>query len=286
MKTLKIARTTDELRLHADAWRALKHTIALVPTMGALHEGHLSLVETARRHADVVIVSVFVNPTQFAAGEDYDTYPRDLDGDAEKLRAAGVDLMYAPSVEEMYPQGFATTVHVEGPAKAGLEDAFRPTHFDGVATVVAKLLIQSGCHVAVFGEKDYQQLLVIKQLVRDLDLPVKIIPAPTMREADGLAMSSRNAYLSRADRERAAVVYRALTEAAAAIRNGASLSEACRKGRDMIENAGLIVDYFEARNAETLAPVEDATQEPLRLLVAARLGQVRLIDNIAVFETT
>ena len=285
MKTLKIARTTDELRLHADAWRALKHTIALVPTMGALHEGHLSLVETARRHADVVIVSVFVNPTQFAAGEDYDTYPRDLDGDAEKLRAAGVDLMYAPSVEEMYPQGFATTVHVEGPAKAGLEDAFRPTHFDGVATVVAKLLIQSGCHVAVFGEKDYQQLLVIKQLVRDLDLPVKIIPAPTMREADGLAMSSRNAYLSRADRERAAVLYRALTDAAAAIRNGASLSEACRKGRDMIENAGLIVDYFEARNAETLAPVEDATQEPLRLLVAARLGQVRLIDNIAVHET-
>ncbi|WP_038036976.1 pantoate--beta-alanine ligase [Thermopetrobacter sp. TC1] len=285
MKTLKIARTTDELRLHADAWRALKHTIALVPTMGALHEGHLSLVETARRHADVVIVSVFVNPTQFAAGEDYDTYPRDLDGDAEKLRAAGVDLMYAPSVEEMYPQGFATTVHVEGPAKAGLEDAFRPTHFDGVATVVAKLLIQSGCHVAVFGEKDYQQLLVIKQLVRDLDLPVKIVPAPTMREADGLAMSSRNAYLSRADRERAAVLYRALTEAAAAIRNGASLSEACRKGRDMIENAGLIVDYFEARNAETLAPVEDATQEPLRLLVAARLGQVRLIDNIAVHET-
>ena len=286
MKTLKIARTTDELRLHADAWRALKHTIALVPTMGALHEGHLSLVETARRHADVVIVSVFVNPTQFAAGEDYDTYPRDLDGDAEKLRAAGVDLMYAPSVEEMYPQGFATTVHVEGPAKAGLEDAFRPTHFDGVATVVAKLLIQSGCHVAVFGEKDYQQLLVIKQLVRDLDLPVKIIPAPTMREADGLAMSSRNAYLSRADRERAAVLYRALTEAAAAIRNGAPLSEACRRGRDMIENAGLIVDYFEARNAETLAPVEDATQEPLRLLVAARLGQVRLIDNIAVSETT
>ena len=285
MKTLKIARTTDELRLHADAWRALKHTIALVPTMGALHEGHLSLVETARRHADVVIVSVFVNPTQFAAGEDYDTYPRDLDGDAEKLRAAGVDLMYAPSVEEMYPQGFATTVHVEGPAKAGLEDAFRPTHFDGVATVVTKLLIQSGCHVAVFGEKDYQQLLVIKQLVRDLDLPVKIVPAPTMREADGLAMSSRNAYLSRADRERAAVLYRALTEAAAAIRNGASLSEACRKGRDMIENAGLIVDYFEARNAETLAPVEDATQEPLRLLVAARLGQVRLIDNIAVHET-
>ncbi len=285
MKTLKIARTTDELRLHADAWRALKHTIALVPTMGALHEGHLSLVETARRHADVVIVSVFVNPTQFAAGEDYDTYPRDLDGDAEKLRAAGVDLMYAPSVEEMYPQGFATTVHVEGPAKAGLEDAFRPTHFDGVATVVTKLLIQSGCHVAVFGEKDYQQLLVIKQLVRDLDLPVKIVPAPTMREADGLAMSSRNAYLSRADRERAAVLYRALTEAAAAIRNGASLSEACRRGRDMIENAGLIVDYFEARNAETLAPVQDATQEPLRLLVAARLGQVRLIDNIAVSET-
>ncbi len=278
-----IARTVDELRLHADAWRALKRTIALVPTMGALHDGHLSLVESARRHADAVIVSIFVNPTQFAADEDFDTYPRDLEGDAEKLRAAGVHLMYAPSIEEMYPKGFATTIHVEGPAKAGLEDAYRPSHFDGVATVVAKLLIQSGCHIAVFGEKDYQQLLVVKRLVRDLDLPVRIVPAPTMREADGLAMSSRNAYLSRSDRERAAVLYHALKESAAAISNGAPVGIACRKGRDIIENAGLIVDYFEARDAETLAPIEeDAVPSSLRLLVAARLGKVRLIDNIAV----
>ncbi len=282
-----IARTVDELRLHADAWRALKRTIALVPTMGALHAGHLSLVDIARQHADEVIVSVFVNPRQFGEGEDFDRYPRDPEGDAEKLRQAGVDLMFQPPVEAMYPQGFATTVHVEGPARAGLEDVFRPDHFDGVATVVAKLLLQSGCHVAVFGEKDYQQLLVVRQLVRDLDIPARIIAAPTMREADGLAMSSRNAYLSKADRATAPRLYQVLLETAQAIRTGTPPAKAEHAARDALEQAGFVVDYVAARHAGDLSPLPDPHtpwpgDPPLRLLAAARLGRTRLIDNVPV----
>ncbi len=282
-----IARTVDELRLHTDAWRALKRTVALVPTMGALHAGHLSLVDIARQHADEVVVSVFVNPTQFGRDEDFDRYPRDPEGDAEKLRRAGVDLMFNPPVEEMYPDGFATTVHVEGPAQAGLEDAFRPGHFDGVATVVAKLLLQSGCHVAVFGKKDYQQLLVVRRLVRDLDMPVKIVGAPTLREADGLAMSSRNVYLSKADRATAPRLFQVLTEAAEAIRKGTPPAKAEHAARDALEQAGFVVDYVAARNAENLSPLPDPQQPwtgnpPLRLLAAARLGRTRLLDNVPV----
>lgn len=286
-KEMIIARTVDELRLHTDAWRALKRTVALVPTMGALHAGHLSLVETAREHADEVVVSVFVNPRQFGEGEDFDRYPRDPEGDAEKLRQAGVDLMYLPEVEEMYPPGFATSVRVDGPANAGLEDAFRPGHFEGVATVVAKLLLQSGCHVAVFGEKDYQQLLVVRRMVRDLDIPAKIVAAPTLREADGLAMSSRNAYLSRADRQVAPRLYAVLKETAARIGAGLPPARAEKEARDALEQAGFVVDYVAARQAEDLAPLPAPDQpwkgDPaLRLLAAATLGRTRLIDNVAV----
>ncbi len=277
---MEIARTVDELRLHADAWRALKRMIAIVPTMGALHRGHLSLIEEARRHADEVIVSIFINPTQFAPGEDLNTYPRDPEGDLEKLRTAGVDLAWMPPVEEMYPDGFATTVQVGGPAKAGLEDAFRPTHFDGVATVVAKLFLQSGANVAVFGEKDYQQLLVVRRMARDLDIPVKVTGAPIMRESDGLAMSSRNAYLSEEERRKAPALWRALNAAAKAILSGAAPTEATRAARTDLEADGFEVDYLEARNAETLAPVADPSTEPVRILGAARLGRTRLIDNI------
>jgi len=277
---MEIARTVDELRLHADAWRALKRVVAIVPTMGALHDGHLSLVREARGHADEVIVSIFVNPTQFAPGEDLDAYPRDPEGDLEKLRTVGADLVWMPPVEEMYPDGFATTVHVEGPAKAGLEDAFRPTHFDGVATVVAKLFLQSGADVAVFGEKDYQQLLVVRRMARDLDIRVKVLGAPTMREPDGLAMSSRNAYLSEDERRKAPALWRALNAAAEAILSGTPPETATGAAREDLEAAGFVVDYLEARNAETLAPVADPDAEPVRILGAARLGRTRLIDNI------
>ncbi len=277
---MEIARTVDELRLHSDAWRALKRMIAIVPTMGALHEGHLSLIREAHRQADEVIVSIFVNPTQFAPGEDLDAYPRDPEGDLEKLRAAGVDLVWMPSVQEMYPDGFATTIHVEGPAKAGLEDTFRPGHFDGVATVVAKLFLQSGANVAVFGEKDYQQLLVVRRMAWDLDIPVKVTGAPIIRESDGLAMSSRNAYLSEEERRKAPALWRALNAAAEAILSGTAPDQATREARADLETAGFEVDYLEARNAQTLAPIDDPSSEPVRILGAARLGRTRLIDNI------
>ncbi len=276
------ARTVEELRLHGQAWRDLGNILAIVPTMGALHAGHLSLVEEARSHADKVMVSIFVNPTQFAPDEDFAAYPRDIEGDMKKLSDAGVDLVFTPSVEVMYPQGFATTMHVEGPARAGLEDAFRPTHFDGVATVVAKLFIQSQADVAVFGEKDYQQLQVIRRMARDLDIPVKVIGAPTMREEDGLAMSSRNAYLSPKERARAPALHAALQQARSAILAGEPISQACAGALEQIEKAGFRPDYLEARHAETLDRVGDdaAGDTPLRLLAAARLGKTRLIDNI------
>ena len=274
------ARTVEELRLHADAWRALKRPVALVPTMGALHAGHLALVERAKALADHVVVSIFVNPTQFGPDEDFARYPRQLESDLEKLREIGADLAYTPPVDEMYPDGFATTVHVGGPAAAGLEDAHRPGHFDGVATVVAKLFTQCLPNVAVFGEKDYQQLLVIRRMARDLDLPVKIIGAPTVRERDGLALSSRNAYLSPEQRAAAPALHQALTAAADAIRSGADPGTACREQVEGLERAGWRVDYLTARDAETLAA--PAPGRPLRLLAAARLGEVRLIDNIPV----
>jgi len=256
--------------------------IALVPTMGALHDGHLSLVRLARRRAGRVLVSVFVNPAQFAPNEDFASYPRDLKADLAVLGETGVDLVWAPDERTMYPDGFATRVVPEGPARAGLEDAFRPHFFGGVATVVTKLLIQCSPDVAVFGEKDFQQLKVIGRLAADLDLPVKIVGAPIVREPDGLAMSSRNAYLTPDQRKIAATLFRVLKDCARRISGGEHIARVLDDGVTEIEGAGFTVDYLEARNAATLAKVEQLADGPLRLLVAARLGRTRLIDNVAV----
>lgn len=254
--------------------------VGLVPTMGALHAGHISLVEIARQHARRVVVSIFVNPTQFAPTEDFSKYPRTFESDLEKLSQVGADAVYAPDVETMYSHGAATTVSLRGPAVARLEDVSRPFHFDGVATIVAKLFIQSQADVAVFGEKDFQQLAVIRRMAADLDLPVEIIGAPTVREPDGLAMSSRNIYLSPDERARAPALHRIMQQAASAIRGGATAEDALASARQAIAVAGFALDYLELRAADDLgAPRPDA---PRRMLVAARLGGTRLIDNIAV----
>ncbi|WP_036292298.1 pantoate--beta-alanine ligase [Methylosinus sp. PW1] len=274
--------TLAELRERVAQWRARGERVGFVPTMGALHKGHLALVEEARRRADRVMVSVFVNPTQFGAGEDFDRYPRTLAADVEKLASVAADLCYAPAVEEMYPPGFSATVAVGGPAVADLEDHFRPTLFAGVALVVAKLLNQADCDIAVFGEKDYQQLLVIKRLVRDLDLRAEILGAPTLREADGLAMSSRNIYLSSEERRTAPALYRALSEAAQRIAAGEPIGHVMAEAREQIAAEGFLIDYLEARHAQTLARVARRHEGPIRLLVAAKLGATRLIDNVAV----
>jgi pantoate--beta-alanine ligase len=279
---LRIARTLPALQRALARWRSAGESIALVPTMGALHEGHLSLVRLARRRARRVVVSIFVNPAQFAPNEDFKSYPRTFDADVEALAAAGVGLIWAPSVETMYAPGFATRIVPEGPAKVGLEDAFRPHFFGGVAIVVGKLLVQCLPKVAVFGEKDFQQLLVVTRLAADLDLPVKIVGAPIMREADGLAMSSRNAYLSPPERAAAPTLYRVLKECAAAIARGQRIARVLDESGAEIEAAGFQLDYLEARNALTLAKVESAADGPLRLLAAAKIGRTRLIDNVAV----
>jgi pantoate--beta-alanine ligase len=256
--------------------------VALVPTMGALHDGHLSLVRLARRRAKRVVVSIFVNPTQFAPNEDFGSYPRNLRKDLATLAEAGVDLVWAPDLKVMYPDGFATRIAPEGPAKAGLEDAFRPHFFGGVATVVAKLLIQCTPDVAIFGEKDYQQLKVIARLATDFDLPVKIVGAPIVREANGLAMSSRNAYLSEAQRGVAATLHRVLKDCARRITSKENLARVLDEGSAEIEAVGFTLDYLEARHADSLAKVETRKDGPIRLLVAGRLGNTRLIDNLAV----
>lgn len=250
--------------------------------MGALHQGHLTLVRLAQRRAERVIVSIFVNPAQFAPHEDFKTYPRTFAADVKALAALGTDLVWAPDAATIYPGGFATQVVPEGPAKAGLEDASRPHFFAGVATVVAKLLIQCAPDFAVFGEKDFQQLKVVTRLARDLDLRMRVIGVPTVREPDGLAMSSRNAYLSEAERAAAPVLYRTLKSCAQSICTGSSVAKALAGGRKAIAAAGFALDYLEARNAETLAPLNKHGDEPIRLLVAARLGRTRLIDNIGV----
>jgi pantoate--beta-alanine ligase len=279
---LPVVGAIADLRRYVRARRAAGARVGLVPTMGALHAGHLSLVEAARRAADRVVVTIFVNPAQFGPNEDFARYPRTLAADVEKLARIGADLVFAPPVEEIYPPGFSTKVVMEGPACADLEDRFRPTHFSGVATVVTKLLNQAQADVAVFGEKDYQQLLVIKRLARDLDIATEIFGAPTLREADGLAMSSRNIYLSREERARASELHGALSEAARRILNGEDIGAATRAARARLAGAGFDVDYLEARCAETLAPVASLGQGPIRLLTAAKLGATRLIDNIAV----
>lgn len=255
-------------------------TLALVPTMGALHDGHVSLVRLAKRRAKKVVVSIFVNPTQFAAHEDLGSYPRTWAADIAKLAAEGVDLVWNPNVETMYPEGFATRVAPEGPALAGLEDRFRPHFFGGVATVVAKLFTQVRPDFALFGEKDFQQLKVVTRMARDLDLGVKVIGGPIVRERDGLAMSSRNVYLSPDQRRTATVLFRTLKATAKRLRAGDDFKAALSDGAEIIGQAGFALDYLEVRHAETLAPATSLEDGPLRLLVAAKIGTTRLIDNI------
>jgi pantoate--beta-alanine ligase len=277
-----IVRTVPALRRALDLLSGKKATTALVPTMGALHDGHMSLVRLAKRRAAKVIVSIFVNPTQFAPSEDFSSYPRTWKADVAKLAAENVDLIWNPDVKTMYPEGFATGILTEGPATAGLEDRFRPHFFGGVATVVGKLFIQVRPDFAVFGEKDFQQLRVVTRMARDLDLGVKVIGSKTVRERDGLAMSSRNVYLSPEERRKAPELYRAMKQSAGRLRAGDDLGAAMAGGAELIANAGFVLDYFEARHADTLAPIASVKDGPVRILVAAKLGTTRLIDNVAV----
>jgi pantoate--beta-alanine ligase len=279
MRRPKVARTLRAIDRAQAEFRSA--TVALVPTMGALHAGHLALVRRARQRADRVIVSIFVNPTQFAPHEDLASYPRTFADDLAALARERVDLVWAPSVAVMYPDGFATRIAPEGAAKAGLEDAFRPHFFGGVATVVAKLFLQCRPDFALFGEKDFQQLKVVTRLARDLDLCMRIIGVPTVREPDGLAMSSRNVYLSAGDRATAVTLSRVLRESAEAIRGGVEIASAVSRASEKIAAAGFALDYFEARNAASLAPAASLADGPIRLLVAAKIGKTRLIDNWA-----
>ncbi|MFO1033146.1 MAG: pantoate--beta-alanine ligase [Hyphomicrobiales bacterium] len=279
--SIATAHSLPMLRDVTAQWRAEGRRWAVVPTMGALHEGHITLVREALKRTDHVIATIFVNPKQFAAHEDLGRYPRDEEGDLAKLNDAGCTLVYLPRVEDLYPAGFCTTVNLEGPAKAGLEDKFRPHFFGGVATVVAKLFIQTGASWAFFGEKDYQQLMVVTQMAHDLDLPTEVVGVPTIREEDGLAMSSRNRYLSKHERHQSTAIIRALQTAAEKIRAGGDPQTATKAAARSLTTLGFTVDYVSARNARTLA-VPESRDEPLRLLAAAWLGKTRLIDNIAV----
>ncbi len=277
-----VVRDINALRTQVAQWRGVAESVALVPTMGALHAGHIALVAEATKRAHRVVLSIFVNPMQFAPTEDFEAYPRSLEADVQKLAAAGGDLVFAPGTGSMYGPGFATTVNVAGPATVGLEDKFRPDHFAGVATVVAKLLNQCRPDVALFGEKDFQQLKVITRMAQDLDLATEIFGVPTLREPDGLALSSRNLYLSVAERATAPQLYTALARCAEEFRQGAAFETALEKARTTLAAAGFGVDYVEARHADTLAPVAAIGAGPVRLLAAAKLGKTRLIDNIGV----
>ncbi len=280
MAAVPVISTIKNLRTRVATWKKEDQRIALVPTMGALHQGHLSLVELARREADRVIVSIFVNPKQFGPKEDFSAYPRDEAGDQAKLKQAGADVIYAPEAKEIYPDGFDTKVHVGGVSDV-LCDASRPGHIDGVATVVTKLLMQAQPDVVLFGEKDWQQLVAIRQLVRDLDIPVKIAAAPIVREDDGLALSSRNAYLSPKEREVAPLLHAILAEAARAISEGRPVDTVLKIGESTLANSGFRVDYFELRDAETLIP-QKALDGPARVFAAVHLGKTRLIDNLPI----
>jgi pantoate--beta-alanine ligase len=273
-----VARSLAPLRTQVRAWREAGEGVALVPTMGALHEGHLELVRLAKARCPRVVVSIFVNPAQFAPHEDFDRYPRDEAGDLAKLAAVGCDLVWSPDRAQMYPEGFATRI-VPGGAAEGLEGEFRPHFFSGVATVCCKLFTQVAPDVAVFGEKDYQQLCVVRQMVRDLDLPLEIVGLPTVREPDGLALSSRNAYLSPEERRAAPLLRLTIAEVARAAGKG-DAAGAIAAGKAALEAAGFKVDYLEVRDAETLRPVTPDTGRPLRVLAAAWLGKTRLIDNV------
>ena len=282
----RTVRTVVEMRDIARDWRRAGDLVALVPTMGGLHEGHLSLIRAARRRARRVIATIFVNPAQFGAGEDFAAYPRDEIRDAELLAAAGCDLIYAPPLSEIYPDGFATSVTVDTGTNS-LCGAHRPGHFDGVTTVVCKLLNQAQPDYAVFGEKDWQQLVTIRRMVRDLDMPIRIASSPTVREADGLAMSSRNRYLDPAQRRIAAKLNKALFASADHIAHGLPLDRVTAACSKALLSAGFdSVDYLEARDAHTLDPVSTySSGTETRLFAAARLGKTRLIDNVPVERT-
>ena len=282
----KRVRTIAALRQTVTNWRNAGETIAMVPTMGALHAGHLSLVEEAKRRADRILVSIFVNPTQFAPGEDFDAYPRTEEEDCTKLASLGVDLAFIPSAREMYPEGFATRVNLSGPAE-GLESDFRPHFFEGVATVVSKLLLAALPDIAIFGEKDFQQLRVIERIVKDLHIPVNIAGAPTMREEDGLAMSSRNTYLSKDERARAVKLITIMRNVAAKLHEGAKLDQSLESGLVALKQAGFKPDYLSLCTSTDLKPVTADTlpcnmHGRCRLLAAAWMGQTRLIDNIEI----
>ncbi len=284
-KPLVTVRTVAALRRAVAPWKKRGDAIALVPTMGALHDGHLALVARARRLARRTIVSLFVNPKQFGPQEDFIKYPRDEAADRVKLRTAGVDLLFAPAVAEIYPPGFATAVTVSGLADR-LDGEHRPGHFAGVATVVAKLLIEAQADFACFGEKDYQQLQIVKRMVADLDIPTRIVAVPTVRESDGLALSSRNAYLTADERALAPTLHRTLLDTRERIAAGMAIADANARGIADLTMAGFGgVDYLAVCDAETLEPL-DRIDRPARILVAARLGRVRLIDNEAFTPTS
>ena len=281
--TLEVVRTIAELRQHTSRWRIAGQTIGLIPTMGALHNGHLSLIKLAQGKCDRVIATIFVNPRQFLPNEDFDEYPRNEESDIKKLIEMGVDLLFAPKAPEMYQPDASTTVVI-----SKLTDCLcatsRPGFFDGVGTVVTKLLIQALPDLAIFGEKDYQQLLVIKRLARDLDIPVEIIGAPTIREADGLAVSSRNVFLSQTNRETASRVFELLKKTATAIAQGNDVLVACEEARSELILAGFSeIDYFEARHSETLELIQNFENSG-RLFAAVWLGPTRLIDNLEIKE--
>ncbi len=279
---MELARTVADLRVLVAGWRQGGARIGLVPTMGALHAGHMALVAAARSRCDRVVASIFVNPKQFGPAEDLGSYPRPQAVDLDMLRRAAIDLAYLPGVEEIYPPGFATLVRVGGLSE-GLCGAHRPGHFDGVATVVAKLLIEVRPDIAYFGEKDYQQLAIIRRLARDLDLPVHIEGVATVREPDGLALSSRNLYLSAEERRIAPGLARVLrTIAAALAREPDRVARELARGSAELERVGLAVEYLEIRDAETLAPATAAIAAPARVIAAVRLGRTRLIDNMPI----
>ena len=279
--SIATVRTVKDLRAQVAKWRQAGETVALVPTMGALHAGHLSLIGIAKSRGKRVVASIFVNPAQFGPKEDFKRYPRDEAGDVKKLADAGVDLVFIPSTDEMYPPGFATRVSLPSLTE-DLCGAARPNHFKGVATVVTKLLLQCGPDVAVFGEKDFQQLLVIKRLVRDLNIPVEVVGAPIVREEDGLALSSRNGYLSAAERKTAPILHQVLAETAASLANGEGCDAATSAGRFKLEGKGFRVDYVAVRDPETLAPLFGPIRGPARVMGAAFLGTTRLIDNLPI----
>jgi pantoate--beta-alanine ligase len=282
--SVPIVRTLAELRATVADWRSKGLKIAAVPTMGALHEGHLSLVRAALERADRVIVTLFVNPRQFNDAADFAAYPRTEHEDAAKLSPLGAHLLYVPEAKEIYPDGFSTTISVGGVSE-GLCGTFRPGHFDGVATVVAKLFLQTGADLAFFGEKDFQQLHVVRRMARDLDIPIEVIGCPTVREADGLALSSRNTRLSPAEREISSRLPQILFAAAERLAAGTSVETVLAEAKAALLKAGFrSVEYLELRAAADLAPIE-RPDRPARLLVAAWLGDTRLIDNVEVATT-